>query len=294
VLDVGAVLAPPFFDVTEPIKGTASGAPTGCKCPYTAVTTLPCNLYAKRTRELNQLSCALFISRKDVRSYYGKPPLVTWGLLFPAVLMFAIYVRDPADYLTTAPGIVAMTLLFGNTSMAAIVLTFEKRTGTLGRLLLAPVSNRTIILGKCLSAAAYGIATSLVLTSGLVLLLGMDLASPVAFVLGLLLGAGIFSLLGLTAAAVVREVFEAMTLMNFIRFPILFVSGVFVPIESLPAWLRPVAFVSPMTYVVELLRLGASGESYFASPLTPTIVSVLFLAGTWKLTVFAFRRQAGR
>ncbi len=237
---------------------------------------------------------ALFISRKDMRSYYGKPPLVTWGLLFPAVLMLAIYVRDPDNYLTTAPGIIAMTLLFGNTSMAAIVLTFEKRTGTLQRLLLAPVSNGTILLGKGLSAAAFGIATSVVLTLGLVLFLGMRLVHPGAFVLGLLLGAGIFSMIGLAMAAMVREVFEAMTLMNFIRFPILFISGVFVPIESLPAWLKPLAFISPMTYVIDLLRLGVSGHSYFPSLLIPATVSVLFLAAIWRLTVFAFRRQATR
>ncbi|MCD6326997.1 ABC transporter permease [bacterium] len=243
---------------------------------------------------MSQLHRALFISRKDIRSYYGKPPLITWALLFPAVLMLAIYVRNPENYLNSAPGIIAMTLLFGNTSMAAIVLTFEKRTGTLQRLLLAPVSSGTIILGKSLSAMLYGIATSLVLTLGLMLLLGMRLASPAPFILGLLLGGGIFSLLGLTAAALVREVFEAMTLMNFIRFPILFISGVFVPIESLPAWLKPIAFISPMTYVVELLRLGASGNSYFASPLIPALISLAFLAAAWKLTVFAFRRQAGQ
>jgi len=243
---------------------------------------------------LSQFARALFISRKDVRSYYGKPPLVTWGLLFPAVLMLAIYVRDPENYLTTAPGIIAMTLLFGNTSMAAIVVTFEKRTGTLQRLLLAPVSNATILLGKGLSAAAYGIATSLVLTLGLVLFLGMRLVHPGAFVLGLLLGAGVFSLVGLTLAAMVREVFEAMTLMNFIRFPVLFISGVFVPIENLPVWLKPLAFISPMTYIIDLLRLGASGHSYFDSPLIPTTISLLFLAVVWRLTLCAFRRQATR
>jgi len=36
---------------------------------------------------MSQIARALFISRKDIESYYGKPPLITWGLLFPAVLL---------------------------------------------------------------------------------------------------------------------------------------------------------------------------------------------------------------
>ncbi len=39
---------------------------------------------------MSQVARALAISRKDVESYYGKPPLVTWGLLFPAVLILAV------------------------------------------------------------------------------------------------------------------------------------------------------------------------------------------------------------
>jgi ABC-2 type transport system permease protein len=243
---------------------------------------------------VNQLASALFISRKDVESYYGKPPLITWGILFPAVLMLAVYVKDPATYLDVAPGIIAMTLLFGNTSMAAIVVTFEKRSGTLQRLLLAPVTHRTIILGKTASAAAYGIATSLVITIGLALLLGMTLPNPLAFGLGLVLGAGVFSLLGLTASVLVREVFEAMTLMNFLRFPILFISGVFMPMETLPSWIKPVAFISPLTYVVELLRFGISGQCHFSSVWICILAIAAYLAVSWLVAGLAFKRNVNR
>ncbi len=243
---------------------------------------------------MSQLARALFISRKDVESYYGKPPLVTWGLLFPTVLMLAVYLKDPAGYLSIAPGIIAMTLLFGNTSMAAIVVTFEKRSGTFQRLLLAPVAIRTILLGKALSATAYGMATSLVLTLGLTLLLGMPVVNPLAFAAGLLLGAGIFSLLGLIAAVMVKEVFEAMTLLNFFRFPILFISGVFMPLESLPIWLKPVAMASPLTHVAELLRFGVSGRSFFPAPWIPGIAAMGFLCISWVAAGASFRRYANR
>lgn len=243
---------------------------------------------------MKQLARALAIGRKDVESYYGKPPLITWALLFPAVLMLSIYVKDPAGYLAVAPGIIAMTLLFGCTSMAAIVVTFEKRSGTLRRLLLTPVGFPTIIAGKAGSAAAYGLATSLVLTLGLVIILGMPLANPLAFAAGLLLGAAAFSLLGILASVLTREVFEAMTLMNFFRFPTLFISGVFMPLDAFPAWLLPLAMVSPLTHAVELLRLGASGTCYFSSPLVPAAALAAFIAAGWLAANRAFQRRAGQ
>lgn len=241
-----------------------------------------------------QVRRALAISRKDVESYYGKPPLITWGLLFPAVLMLSLYVKDPGTYLDIAPGIIAMTLLFGNTSMAAIVVTFEKRAGTFQRLLLAPLTSETILLGKAASAAAYGLATSLVLTLGLGLLLGLHLERPFFFALGLGAGALCFSLLGLLAAVLVQEVFEAMTLMNFFRFPLLFVSGVFMPLSHLPWWLKPVALASPLTYVVELLHQGITGKSSFVSPFTPILGMLLSLVASWFIAAAIFRGRAAR
>jgi ABC-2 type transport system permease protein len=118
------------------------------------------------------------------------------------------------------------------------------------------------------------------------------LVNPLIFWAGLILGAGCFSLLGLTAAVMVREVFEAMTLMNFFRFPILFISGVFMPLSQLPPWLKPLALLSPLTYVVELLHLGVTGRSEFSSPVVPLIASLLFLLASWLLAEVMFRRRA--
>jgi len=241
---------------------------------------------------MSQLQRALSISRKDIESYYAKPPLVTWGLLFPSVLILAVYIKDPAGYLDVAPGIIGMTLLFGNTSMAAIVVNFEKRTGTLQRLLLAPVTYRTIVLGKAASAAAYGLTTSLVLTAGLAVLLGMPMAEPLFFAAGLVLAAGTFALVGLIASVTVREVYEAMTLMNLFRFPLLFISGVFMPLEAMPGWVRLIAMFSPLTHVVELLRFGISGRSYFPSPWISILAVAGFLAMAWLFAGPVFRRKA--
>jgi ABC-2 type transport system permease protein len=243
---------------------------------------------------VNQFQPLVAIARKDVESYYAKPPLITWGLLFPAVLLLALWVKDRAGYPDVIPGVIAMTLLFGTTSMAAIVITFEKRTGTLDRLLLAPLARPTILWGKAISATLYGLSTSLVLTVGLTLLLGIPIARPAFFAAGLLLGGVTFSMAGLAAAAMVREVFEAMALLNFFRFPLLFVSGVFLPLASMPDWLLPVAMASPLTHVVELLRMGLYGRTWFAAPWIPMAGLLAFLVAAWLVADFEFRRHVER
>jgi len=62
-----------------------------------------------------------------------------------------------------------------------------------------------------------------------------------------------FSALGAFVSVAVREVFEAQTLANFIRFPMIFLCGVFVPLPGLPRALRVVARALPLTYAVEAL-----------------------------------------
>lgn len=243
---------------------------------------------------MNPIARALAISRKDVESYYAKPPLVSWGLLFPAVLTLAVYVRDRSSHLALAPGAISMALLFGATSMAVVAITFEKRSGTFERLLLAPLAARTIVVGKAAGAAAYGLATSGTLALGLVAFAGMPLRRPDVFATGLLLGAWTFALLGILASVLVKEVFEAMALMNFLRFPLLFVSGVFVPLSEMPAWIRPVAYLSPLTHVVELLRFGTAGEGHFSTPWVPLGAAAFFLAASTHLAVRALGRFATR
>jgi ABC-2 type transport system permease protein len=62
--------------------------------------------------------------------------------------------------------------------------------------------------------------------------------------------------LGLFIAVSVSEVFEAQTFSNFIRFPMIFLCGLFFPIEKLPVWLRPLSYALPLTYWVDILHRG--------------------------------------
>jgi len=203
---------------------------------------------------IDQLLRAGYIALKDLRAYYLKPPLISWGILFPGAMILAFYLRSPIDIRQMIPGLVGLTLLFGATSMEAIVVAFEKRIGALERLAMAPVSPMAIILGKAASGVAFALATGLIVAGVSIVALGLQISEPVFLLPTLLLSATSFSLLGTFVSVAVREVFEAMTLANYFRFPMIFLCGVFLPLPAMPPVLRIAAYALPLTYAVDALR----------------------------------------
>ncbi|MFW6136338.1 MAG: ABC transporter permease, partial [Chloroflexota bacterium] len=203
----------------------------------------------------------LYVAWKDMRAYYFKPPNISWGMLFPGVLILAFAVRTPGDLQSLVPGLVAMTALFSATSMEAIVITFERRTGALERLLLAPLTVPALLAGKVLGGMVFGLTISAVVLVGASLGFGLILWQLPAAFLALLFATAAFSALGALVSVSVNEVFEAQTLANAIRFPMIFLCGVFVPLEQLPGVLPSVARLLPLTYAVEALDVALLGGS---------------------------------
>jgi ABC-2 type transport system permease protein len=215
---------------------------------------------------MEEMKSAYYIARKDVKAYYLKPPMISWGLMLPVVFILAFYFKNPRDIQQVAPGLVGLTLLFSATSMAAIVITFEKRTEALERLLLAPVSLRTILLGKTAGSAFFGLVMGFLSLVMVMLLFGMKATRPVSLILAMVISAVVFALIGILISVGVREVFEAMTMANFFRFPMVFLCGVFFPVSAMPAPLQGIAFCLPLTYSVDALHSSLLGDGGLLHP----------------------------
>ncbi|MFP3951906.1 MAG: ABC transporter permease [Candidatus Bathyarchaeia archaeon] len=203
----------------------------------------------------DELEGLIYIVHKDLKAYYFKPPNISWGILFPIVLALSFTLRNPTGLEDLAPGLIAMSALFGTTSMEAIVITFEKRVGALERLLLAPINLRTILWSKILGGSIFGIVISAIMTAISLIFLEASINSPILFILVMLFTVIVHSALGALVAVSVKEVFEAQTLSNYFRFPMIFLCGVFIPLYSMPEPIRYVARLLPLTYSVEALRL---------------------------------------
>jgi len=220
----------------------------------------------------------LYVAWKDMRAYYFKPPNISWGMVFPGALILAFAVRSPGDLGALIPGLVAMTALFSATSMEAIVITFERRTGALERLLLAPLTLPAMLAGKVLGGMLFGLTISAVVLVGASAAFGLVLWRLPLALLALLFSTAAFSALGALVSVSVNEVFEAQTLANAIRFPMIFLCGVFVPLEALPGVLPTVARLLPLTYAVGALDVALVQGSVAAMGLDLAALAIFTVA----------------
>jgi ABC-2 type transport system permease protein len=198
------------------------------------------------------------ILMKDMKNYYLKPPNISWGIIFPIswTLMFFMRSATPVDIREILPGVMALSVLFGTTSMLAVTITFERKSRSFERLLLAPISLNLLMLAKTTGAIVFGVVNAFIpvlFASFLVDLSGINWISTIT---GVLLIAVTSTFLGLFIAVSVSEVFEAQTFSNFFRFPMMFLCGLFIPIENLPVFVRPVSYILPLTYGADVLALS--------------------------------------
>jgi ABC-2 type transport system permease protein len=225
----------------------------------------------------DELEGMWYILLKDLKAYYFKPPNISWGILFPLVLALAFTLRNPAGLAELAPGLIAMAALFGTTSMEAIVITFEKRVRALERLIMAPISLTTILVGKILGGAIFGLVIAGVMTLISLLFLNTTFTYPLFFLIVLILTVLAHSALGALVAVSVKEVFEAQTLSNYFRFPMVFLCGVFLPVEAMPVPIQVIAHLLPLTYSVDAFHQVLVGPLHTALMLRDLTALTLFL-----------------
>jgi len=119
---------------------------------------------------------------------------------------------------------------------------------------MAPVSLSTIIVGKVLGGAVFGLVMAGVMTLISLMFLNTVVSQILPFLVVLTLTVLVHSALGALVSVAVKEVFEAQTLANFFRFPMVFLCGVFLPVEAMPIPVQVVAHLLPLTYSVDALR----------------------------------------
>jgi len=235
----------------------------------------------------DDLRCTWYIMLKDLRAYYFKPPNVSWGILFPFAFVLSFIIRDPGNLERLVPGMLGLTLLFGASSMEAIVITFERRIGALERLLLAPMRLPALLAGKVLGGVVFALVTTLIVLLPTMLFFGVVGVNWFLLFLSIILASVTFSSMGALISAAVNEVFEAQTLANAFRFPMMFLGGVFVPVASLPQGLRIVARALPLTYAIEALEVATTA----GRPITAVVnlgvlaafAAVFFALAAWVL-----------
>jgi ABC-2 type transport system permease protein len=230
---------------------------------------------------------------KDMRAYYLKPPNVSWGLIFPLAWTGMLFIKSGGgleNVQSLLPGVVAVSILFGATSMLAVTVTFEKKGRSFDRLLLAPIPLELLMLAKTSGAILFGAANAFVPIILAAFFCDLSHASWSAAIPAIVLIAATSTFLGLFIAVSVSEVFEAQTFSNFFRFPMIFLCGLFFPIERLPFFLRPLSYVLPLTYGADILH-GAFSISNTMPILIDFAVLIVFCTGFFLVSLRNIRRR---
>ncbi|MEW6666371.1 MAG: ABC transporter permease [Thermodesulfobacteriota bacterium] len=233
------------------------------------------------------------ILMKDVRTYYLKPPNISWGLIFPLAWTAMFFIKSGAgleSIQALLPGVVAISILFGTTSMLAVTVTFEKKGRSFDRLLLAPIPLELLMLAKTAGAIVFGIGNAFVPVILALFLADLSHVFWTAAILAFVLIAATSTFLGLFIAVSVSEIFEAQTFSNFFRFPMIFLCGLFFPIEHLPVFLQPLSYILPLTYGADILH-GAFGGTNAMSFSIDFVLLAGFCAALFLISLRNIKRK---
>lgn len=188
------------------------------------------------------------------------------------------------------PGIVAMSLVTISLS-SGISVVWDREFGFLKEILVAPISRISVFIGKSLGGCTTALIQGIIIFS-LSFLIGIPV-TPQSFLMSLVImlivSLGIVSL-GLIIASFV-ETFESFgVIMNFIIFPMVFLSGALFPLAEAPQWLKIISYINPLTYGVESLRYIIIGTSFIPFSISFIIVSLFSLIAIL-IGGLAFNRQ---
>lgn len=229
---------------------------------------------------------------KDMKNYYLKPPNISWGILFPFAWMLMMFIRTKTvfDINQVFPGIVAMSIIFGTTSMLSVTITFERKTRSFERLLLSPVSMELLVLAKITGAILFGIFNSIIPILVSVLYFTAMVNNWFFLITGICFLSIISTLLGLFISVSASEVFEAQTYSNFFRFPMIFLCGLFIPVTSLPVIIQPLSYILPVTYSVDVIKYSISGNNFIPIFINIPVI-IIFCVILFFFSIYNIRKR---
>ena len=202
---------------------------------------------------------------------------------------------EPSYFQFVAPGIIAMVVMMALMTGLPHAISYEKDMGTLDGMLAAPISRLSIILGKVMAQTIRGMIQGFIILLLAVVLFGVVIEGSILLVIALII-LTVFSFVGLgilITSFADKEETATMVMMTFM-FPMMFLSGVFFPIQQMPWYMQDLAHILPLTYATTALRkvmvLGADVSAVGTEILILIGFGVILLA----VAVPMFRRAMSR
>jgi len=218
------------------------------------------------------------------------------SLVTPYSVEFKGIVPGGSNYFQfVAPGIIAMVVMMALMTGLPHAISYEKDIGTLDGMLAAPISRLSIILGKVTAQTVRGMIQGFIILFLAVVLFGVVIEGNILLVIALII-LTVFSFvgLGILITSFTENEETATMVMMTLMFPMMFLSGVFFPLQQMPWYMQGIAKFLPLTYATTALRkvmvLGAD------VPAVATEVGILLVFGVILLLVAVpmFRRAMSK
>jgi len=241
------------------------------------------------TQKLDQI----LVSQTSVAGTAIKQPVISpLAIMAPVTAKIeGIIPGNPNYFEFVAPGIVAMIVMTAVLTGLAASISREKETGTLDGILISPINRLAIILGKAFSQSIRGLIQGAMVLLLAFLLFGVTVHGNILLI-ALILFMGVFSFvgLGILVSSVAAEQETATQLLFMFQFPMLFLSGVFFPIQLMPQVMQYIAKVIPLTYAITAMRKVMVLGAGFSAVQTELLILLIFGVVTLGISVPVFKR----
>jgi ABC-2 type transport system permease protein len=240
----------------------------------------------RMVRLRDEIAQAWTVAVKDVKVYYLTPPMIMFGLILPFFLFFSFSIKRDIGVEVGLARLLALTTFFTASSAGPVIIPLERRMGTYDRLLAAPMSLITLLLGKTLVGTFFATAVSMVPLCVGVLVLQAAVADFGTLLVGIVLASLAFSAFGLIFASIpTRSVGSIMMPSTLVRWPLMFISGIFVPLKEMAPWARVLAYLSPLTYAQDLMNHAVLGVGtlnlWLDLSLLPLLLVIFLIPAAW-------------
>ncbi|MBN2072904.1 MAG: ABC transporter permease [Actinobacteria bacterium] len=212
---------------------------------------------------IEQLKKVWAVCKKDMRIYFLKAPVLIFGVLFPIFLFMAFGIGRKISAPELLPGLISMALFFTAAAVVPLIAPWETRTRTLERLVSSPVLISTIVLGDITASFIFGLIVAFIpVIVGIAI--GVSIKAVYFFIPGIIVASFCFSSLGSLMSTPPADTPSNINMITtVVKFPLVFISGIFMPVKDLPLWGRVLSYISPLTYLTDLVRYCINGENYF-------------------------------
>jgi ABC-2 type transport system permease protein len=275
--DVRAVLViPPGFEAAVKSAGTVQG---GAAVPITVYTD-PSN------QQVSAIITGIVASLVGGFNQAASGRLPVLSLETQAVQSQAI---TAVAYLV--PSILAMALMQLGL-FSAIPIVEQRESLILKRIAATPIKRRTFIAANVITRLLIGLIQAVVILAVAQVVFGITLlGNPVVFAGIVVLGALTFIALGYVVASFAPTEDSASQMVSILQFPLMFLSGIFFALDSLPQFLRGVAAFMPLTYLGDALRQVMVGGTPFVPLGVGAGILGAWLVGCFLISARFFRWQ---